>query len=150
MTERPSRLQRLAFILDELFRVPGTNFRFGIDPLLGLIPGGGDVAGSILSAYTLVVATRMGAPAPVVVRMGFNILVDAVVGAVPLLGDLFDAGFKANRRNVDLLQRYLDEPRPVTRSSRALLLAVLLVLLLVVVAAALTAMRVTVWLVSQL
>ena len=149
-TDRTAMLRRLAYVLDDLFRVPGTNFRFGLDALLGLIPGGGDLAGGALSAYTLVVAAQAGAPASVMLRMGGNILIDAAVGAVPLLGDLFDAGFKANRRNVALLQRYIDNPGPVRRSSRALVGVILLALVVVLVLAAWLAVRLTTWIIGQL
>src|SRR5688500_11825921 len=87
--ERADRLRRWAWLLDEVFRVPGTNFRFGLDALLGLLPGGGDLAGGAISAYTLLVAARVGAPPSVLMRMGVNVVLDAVFGAVPLLGDLF-------------------------------------------------------------
>ena len=148
--DRTAVLRRLAYVLDDLFRVPGTNFRFGLDALLGLIPGGGDLAGGALSAYTLIVAAQAGAPASVMLRMGANILVDTAVGAVPLLGDLFDAGFKANRRNVALLQRYIDDPAPVRRSSRMLLALILLALVVMFLLAAFVAVRLTTWLVGQL
>jgi hypothetical protein len=147
-TERTARLQRVAHILDELFRIPGTNFRFGLDALLGLLPGGGDVAGGVMSAYTLLVAARVGAPLSVMFRMGVNIAVDTIVGAVPLLGDLFDAGFKANRRNVDLLQRYVDQPGPTQRGSRAVVAAILLVLVLLLIGAAWVAIQIMRWVLS--
>jgi hypothetical protein len=119
------RLHRVAWLLDDLVRIPGTSRRFGLDPLLGLLPGGGDIAGGALSAYIVVAAARLGAPSSVILRMGWNIVVDTVLGAVPLLGDLFDASWKANRRNVALLERYVDEPGTARRSSRLVLTGVL-------------------------
>lgn len=101
------RLDRLAYWLDERFRLPGTNVRMGLDGLLGLIPGIGDVLGGLLSAYILLEAWRLGLPNSVLVRMLSNIGIDVFVGAVPLFGDLFDIGWKANRRNVNLLLRHL-------------------------------------------
>src|SRR5690606_6042035 len=115
---------------------PGTNLRFGIDPLLGLLPGGGDLAGGVLSSSILLGAARLGAPPAVLIRMGVNIVIDVVVGVVPLLGDLFDASFKANRRNAALLRAYIAAPAPVKRSSRAVVALVLFVIALVLVGAA--------------
>jgi hypothetical protein len=146
---RADRLRRWAWLLDEVFRVPGTNFRFGLDALLGLLPGGGDLAGGVISAYTLFIASRLGAPPAVLARMGINVALDALFGAVPLLGDLFDAGFKANRRNVDLIQRYLDDPQPVHRSSTALVVAIVAGLALMLVGAAVVAVKLIGWMFSR-
>lgn len=128
--------RRLAWVLDDIVRIPGTNLRLGLDPLLGLVPGGGDLAGGALSAYIILVASRAGAPPSVLVRMGGNVILDAILGAVPVLGDLFDAGFKANRRNAALLQQYVEDPRPVERRSRVVLVLVLIVIAAVLVATA--------------
>src|SRR5688500_6479406 len=147
-TDRTATLKRVAYILDDVFRIPGTNYRFVVDALLGLLPGGGDVAGGVMSAYTLLVAMRVGTPVSVMLRMGANIAIDAIVGAVPLLGDLFDAGFKANRRNVELLQRYVDQPVPVRRGSRAVVAGILIVLLLILIGAAWVAISLMRWLIS--
>lgn len=133
---RTHRLRRIAWIMDDLVRVPGTSRRFGLDPVLGLIPGGGDVAGGVLSAWIVVSAARLGAPSAVLLRMGWNIVIDTVLGAVPLLGDLFDASWKANRRNVALLEEYVARPGPARRSSQLVLAAVLAVILMTVVAMA--------------
>jgi hypothetical protein len=141
-------LRRIAWIMDDLVRVPGTSRRFGLDPVLGLVPGGGDIAGGMLSAYIVVAASRLGAPSSVILRMGWNIVVDTVLGAVPVLGDLFDASWKANRRNVALLDRYLDRPGSVRRSSRLVLAAVLLGIAVVAISmAALTVLAVR-WLIG--
>lgn len=99
-------LESVATWLDSRFRIPGTGFRFGFDSLLGLVPGVGDTATAIPAAYLVMRAHRMGAPAHLVARMVLNVLIDLFVGAIPLLGDLFDLGFKANRRNVNLLRGY--------------------------------------------
>ncbi len=103
------RLNELAYWLDERFRLPGLNVRVGIDGLLGLIPGIGDLAGGAISAYILYEAWRLDVPNRVLARMLANLGVDVVVGSVPLFGDLFDIGWKANRRNVNLLVRHLQE-----------------------------------------
>jgi hypothetical protein len=141
-------LRRIAWIMDDLIRVPGTSRRFGLDPVLGLIPGGGDIAGGVLSAYILVAASRLGAPSSVIMRMGWNVVVDTVLGAVPLLGDLFDASWKANRRNVALLDSYLDRPRSVRRSSRLVLAGVLLGIAVVAIGMATLTVLAVRWLVS--
>jgi hypothetical protein len=124
---RVNRLRRLAVLLDDSIHIPGTGFRVGLDALLGLLPGAGDLAGGAFSLYILLEAARMDVPRPLLVRMGTNLVIDVVVGAVPLLGDLFAAGFKANMRNLALLEQHVNRPVASTRSSRrfAALLAVL-------------------------
>ena len=112
-------LRALTRWMDEAIRVPGTPFRIGLDGLLGMIPGVGDLAGGLVSSSFIVAAARLGAPPAVLARMGLNIGLDALVGAVPFLGDLFDFGWKANRRNLDLLERHVADPAAAVRSSRA-------------------------------
>ncbi len=97
------RLERLARLLDSEFRVPATKMRFGLDGLIGLAPGIGDAAGLALSSYIILEAWRIGAPAPILLRMIANVVVDGAVGSVPIAGDLFDVVWKANRRNMELL-----------------------------------------------
>ena len=99
------RLERLAKLLDSEFRVPGTQFRFGVDGLVGLVPGIGDAAGLAISSYIVLEAWRLGAPPPILVRMIANLALDSAVGSVPIAGDLFDMAWKANKRNMDLLLR---------------------------------------------
>jgi hypothetical protein len=114
----------VARALDDLIRVPGTRYRVGLDPLLGLVPGLGDWVGWAASGHLLVTAVRLRAPAPVVARMAANALLDAVVGAVPVVGDLWDVGWKANRRNLRLLERHVAQPAPTARTSRFLVGAI--------------------------
>lgn len=102
-------LDRLAWWLDERFRIPGTNVRVGLDGLIGLIPGIGDTATTLVSAWIVYRAWRMGVPRTVLTRMAANVAVDYVAGTIPLVGDVFDVAFKANRRNIALLQRWLDQ-----------------------------------------
>lgn len=125
---RVARLRRLAVLLDDSIPIPGTRFRIGVEAIIGLFPGAGDLAGGAFSLYILLQAARMGVPRPLLLRMATNLVVDVVVGAVPILGDLFDAGFKANMRNLDLLERHVHRPVASTRSSRRFvaLLAVLI------------------------
>jgi hypothetical protein len=135
-----ARLRQLAQLLDAAVRIPGTNIRFGLDPLLGLIPGMGDIAGGVLSTVIIVQAARFGAPSSVLARMVINVAADSVVGAVPVLGDLFDVGWKSNIRNTELLQRYVERPQAARRASRwAIVGAVGGVVLIVVGAIALLA-----------
>jgi hypothetical protein len=105
------RLDRLTTALDSAFIVPGLGIRFGADALLGLIPGFGDVAGLALSAYLVLEARRLGAPPDMLSRMVGNIVVDAAIGAVPVLGDAFDVFFKANKRNMAMLHSHIADLR---------------------------------------
>ncbi|WP_366657783.1 DUF4112 domain-containing protein [Fodinicurvata sp. EGI_FJ10296] len=105
---RLRRLQSLARVMDSAVSVPGTRWRVGLDPIIGLVPGIGDAAGLAVSAYGLIEARRLGIPKSLMLRMMANIGIDAAVGAIPLFGDLFDAGFKANIRNLRLIERHLD------------------------------------------
>ena len=111
-----NRLKRLAWLLDASWRVPGIRARVGFDALVGLVPGIGDLIGTALSGWIIVQARQAGAPGPVIARMVGNVAVETVVGLVPVLGDLFDAGWKANLRNVELLDRWLEE---IARGERA-------------------------------
>lgn len=102
--------RRLAHLTDRAIRVPFTRFEFGLDAILGLFPGSGDATGAVMSAYVVVVAAREGVSGPTLLRMLGNIALETVVGMVPVLGDLFDAGWKANVKNVRLLDEHLDTP----------------------------------------
>jgi hypothetical protein len=126
------RLRQLARLLDEVLRIPGTNIRFGLDAILGLIPGAGDVAGGILSAFIILQAARLGAPGSVLARMVMNVAVDSIVGAVPVLGDLFDIGWKSNTRNAALLERHTAQPQATRRASRLAVAAAVAAVLLIV------------------
>lgn len=106
-----AEFERVSRLLDSQWRIPGTGIRFGIDPLFGLVPGLGDVATGLVSAYIVLVARRLGLPNHVVARMAGNIVVDVVFGSIPLLGSVFDLFYKANRRNFRLLQRQLERER---------------------------------------
>ena len=102
------RLERLAWILDESIPIPGTKRRVGLDPIIGLIPGAGDAVGVILSLWVVVEAGRLGAPGHMITRMLGNVFVEAIVGIIPIAGDLFDFVWKANSRNRDMLISYID------------------------------------------
>ena len=103
------RLGRLARTMDTAIKIPFLKTRLGADALLGLIPGAGDLVGMAVSAYVLAEAWRLGAPSRLLVRMAGNIAVDTGLGAVPVLGDIFDVYFKSNTRNLALLMEHLGE-----------------------------------------
>lgn len=138
------QLEWLAWLLDSSIRIPGINFRIGVDALIGLVPGLGDMVGVLLSSYIVGQAWQLGVPKSTLARMGFNVLLEGVAGSVPVLGDLFDAAWKANQRNVRLLHAHLDNPRRAVRASRgflAVLVALLVALLLGVGLAAYALLR---------
>ena len=116
-----TRVRTVADLLDNALRIPGTDIRIGLDPLVGLIPGFGDLVGGVASAYIILEAARAGAPMSLLLRMLGNVGIDSVVGAFPVAGDLFDVAWKSNARNVRLLERHLDAPRATRRVSRALI-----------------------------
>src|SRR5918995_1173787 len=111
-------LRALSRLLDSAFVVPGTNYRFGLDALIGLVPGLGDAVSSVFSGYLILQASRLGAPRSVVSRMIANVAIDTVVGWVPLLGDLFDVAWKSNVKNMALLEGYLQRPAATKAGSR--------------------------------
>jgi hypothetical protein len=129
------RLSDLARLLDEAIRIPGTNIRIGLDALLGLLPGGGDVAGGLLSGLIILQAARAGAPTAILSRMLGNVLIDVIIGAIPVLGDLFDVAWRANSRNVRLLESWRERPVSTKRASMLAVGVILFVLLLLVVLA---------------
>ena len=102
-------LDRASALLDNRFRIPGTQIRFGLDFLIGLIPYVGDVIGLALSGFLLLIMASSGASGMVVLKMTGNILLDSVVGVFPIIGDIFDLRYKANRRNVSLLREHYRE-----------------------------------------
>jgi hypothetical protein len=112
------RLKQLAWLLDSSIPIPGTRFTVGLEALIGLFPFIGDLVGVALSSFILKEAARLGVPKSVLMRMTFNVAIEGIVGMVPLAGDVFDAAFKANQRNVRLLESWLDDPKRTVRSSR--------------------------------
>lgn len=106
-SEPKSKLsKKVAWLLDECIRVPGTNFRFGLDPIIGLIPGGGETVATIIGATVLGEAGRKGIPFSTLIRMGGNMLFNATLGAIPGVGDLFSVWFKSNSRNYKMLKEW--------------------------------------------
>jgi len=124
----------LAIIMDDFLRVPGTRRRFGLDPIIGLLPGIGDVASAIVSAAALVHAARCGVPKILLARMAMNILINELVGIIPGLGDAFSFWFKSNVRNYELLRRYSAAPAKSRRGDWTFVIAVLGLLFIIVCA----------------
>jgi hypothetical protein len=115
--ERVARIDTLATLLDTAVILPGTNVRFGLDALLGLVPGIGDVITTAMALYIVHEARQLGAPRHVIARMLANVALDGLVGMVPVLGDVFDVMWRSNRRNMRLLQEWL--AREQGRAGRA-------------------------------
>ena len=135
-THQPPQIERLRAIsrlLDNAFVIPGTRYRFGLDALIGLVPGLGDAVSSVFSGYIILQASRLGASRSVVTRMIANVALDTLVGWIPILGDLFDVAWKSNLKNVALLETHLQQPAAARAGSRKalVLLGGVLVLLFV-------------------
>lgn len=104
------KLRKISELLDNAFKIPGTSYGIGIDPILGLIPGGGDLISGILSIYIIYSAAQIGAPRETLVRMVSNIIFDTLAGTIPMFGDLFDVAWKANSKNMDILEAHVAQP----------------------------------------
>ena len=104
-------LERLAKLMDSQFRIPGTNIKFGLDALIGLVPGIGDLTTFIISGMILSVLAKNGASGFVLARMTLNIILDALIGSIPILGDIFDVAFRANERNLKLMREHYFDGR---------------------------------------
>jgi len=125
MTSSLSRVRAVSDLLDNALRIPGTEIRIGLDPLIGLIPGFGDLAGGLASTYIILEAARAGAPTTLLLRMLGNVGIDSLIGSVPVAGDLFDVVWRSNARNVRLLERHLEAPHATRRASAALVILVI-------------------------
>ncbi len=122
-------LARLSYYLDQFFRVPGTAIRFGLDPIIGfLLPGAGDAVTAVVSALIVIASVRYGLPKIVIGRMVFNVAADFLLGSIPLIGDLFDFAFKANQKNLDLLNRHASGQHRVSFGDWAWLVVLLAIL----------------------
>ncbi len=122
-------VERVSYLMDEQFRIPGTNFRFGLDPIINLIPFAGDLGGFAVSAVLLLAMARHGVSGKVLVLMSLNIILDTTIGAIPVLGNIFDFFYKSNTRNIRLLQEHYHEGKH-QGSGKGILTAIALVLLL--------------------
>ena len=113
------RIERVTHVLDELIGIPGTPVKVGLDPIVGLIPVVGDAVAGIVGAWVIAEAARFGIPRIVLARMVVNLVVDLAIGAIPLLGDLYDVAFRSNSRNLALFRRHALEPDASTRGDQA-------------------------------
>lgn len=135
------KLRQLSNVLDNAIRIPGTSIGIGLDPILGLIPGGGDLLGGILSAYIVFQAFKLGLPRETLIKMVSNIALETITGTVPVFGDVFDVAWKANVKNVELLEAHVnssDVGNKVSPWFIALLLGGLLLLIVLVAAVGFT------------
>jgi len=107
LEEKLTRLRQLSENLDESFTIPGTNIKFGIDALIGLVLGGGDLMGSLFSLYLLRTAIKMKLPKSAILSIIFNIIIDTAIGIIPIAGDIFDIFWKSNKRNMKIIERNL-------------------------------------------
>lgn len=127
------KLDKLAWLLDNSIKIPGTSWKIGLDGVLGLIPGIGDLAAGTLSTYILYQAVKLKVPKAIVARMTLNVLLESVIGVIPVVGDIFDFAFKANQRNVDLMRKYVLNPKETARQSTLGVLAILLTFFVVLI-----------------
>ncbi|MDJ1184165.1 DUF4112 domain-containing protein [Roseofilum casamattae] len=130
---RVERLRSLSNLLDNAIAIPGSNYRVGIDPLIGLLPGGGDFLSSALSAYIVIEATRFGLPKETLGRMVMNVLIDTFVGIIPVLGDLYDVTWKANSLNVQLLEDHLENPSSSKKADRGFVALIIITLVSIII-----------------
>ena len=141
------RIARLfAYVLDNSIRIPGTSFRIGLDPLIGLIPGLGDAITGLSGTLILLLAGQLQIPKIVLVRMALNIALNSLGGAIPVVGDLFSAWFKSNLRNLDLLERYTAPGHPSSTSGDWAFVLGLAALVLILVGGILAGLT---WLIVQ-
>jgi Domain of unknown function (DUF4112) len=137
------RMRQLSQLLDGAIAIPGTKQRIGIDPILGLIPGGGDTVSAALSGYIIIEAARMGLPRKALVQMVMNLVIDTVTGSVPILGDIFDVVSKANLRNMQIVESHAKSPVSTNKVDK--LFIGLLIVGLIIFALAVGGISVLIW-----
>lgn len=151
-TRSAARLRGLSRLLDSAITLPG-GFRIGLDGLIGLIPGLGDTAGAAASSYIILASARLGAPTTTLFRMVLNVLVEAVIGTIPVIGDLFDFAWKANERNMRLLEPHLQTPPPSSTAERRLTrvaVVFLIIMLLALIVLSYVAINILIWLIGAI
>jgi hypothetical protein len=126
------QVARLSKLMDKQFTIPGTNFRFGLDGILGLIPGVGDMSTFAVSCYLITLMAKNGAGGYVMARMVLNVLIDAIIGSIPFLGDIFDFAFKANSKNMRLMQEHFVEGRHRGGAWKVIVPIVIILLLIMI------------------
>ncbi len=140
-----SHVESMATWMDSRFTIPGTNIKFGFDALIGLIPGAGDFTTLLISGYMVTILAKNGASGFVLARMALNVLIDALLGSIPLIGDIFDVAFKANIRNMKLMREHYVEGRH-TGGAWKVAVPIMLLLVLAVGALAWLSYKIFVWL----
>jgi hypothetical protein len=143
---RLKRMRQLSRVLDSAFVIPGTKQRVGLDPILGLIPGGGDTVSAALSSYIIVEAALMGLPRSSLMRMVLNLAIDTVVGSVPILGDVFDVFSKANLRNMQIIENHAKSPQPSARVDKLFIISLIAGLITLILLAG----SLTLWLLTSI
>ncbi len=131
--DRLKQLQKLAHLLDNALIIPGTSYRVGVDPLLGLIPLIGDYIGIILSSYIVWESAKLGASKTTLFKMIINLMIDLFMGIFPVLGDFFDLTWKANHQNIILLENYLKSPQTRIKTDKLFLFFMGLILIIFVI-----------------
>ncbi len=127
--EKLIRLKRLSERLDDTFTIPGTKYKIGIEALIGAVPIIGDLIGGILASYIMYSGMKMGAPPRIIARMAVNIAIDFAIGSIPIIGDLFDLVWKANRKNVELIEDATLDDKEEQKLNYLIITALILVLL---------------------
>jgi hypothetical protein len=145
---RLKRMRQLTKLLDNAIAIPGTKQRIGLDPILGLIPGGGDTVSAALSGYIIIEAARMGLPRSALIRMVGNIILDLVVGAVPFVGDIYDTVSKANVRNMQIVESHVNVPQPNAKANRFFIGLLIIVIIALALAAGAISVLVFSWIVK--
>jgi hypothetical protein len=146
-TSRLIWVERLARLLDNQFRLPGTNFRFGLDPILNLVPVLGDISGLLLSSVILATMLKHGVSRKLAILMALNIIIDTVIGAIPLLGNIFDFYYKSNARNIRLLREHYEEGKH-QGSGWGLIVCIFLVLFAVLAGLVYLFVKIAEWVIS--
>lgn len=144
-------LRKFSILMDEAVGVPGTRFRFGLDPILGLIPGVGDVISALLSTWIVAGALRHRVPLRKIVRMVFNVVADMLIGEIPIIGDLFDFAFEENVINMRILMQYRNRRLPPRKASEiaAVLGVIMLIILLIGILSVAALIALLFWLATQ-
>lgn len=140
-------IKAVSYLMDEQFRIPGTKFRFGIDPIINFFPIVGDMTGFLISGGMLLAVARNGASSKLVVLMSINILIDSLIGPIPLIGNIFDFYFKSNTRNLRLMQEYFVEGKHQGSGKNTIIIA-LIVLVFILALLAYALIRVGEWVIS--
>ena len=147
--QRTATLRRLTWLLDDAIPLP-LGFRMGLDALIGLVPGLGDLVGGAAALYGIGVAWRLGAPGVVLTRMVMNAAIDSLIGAVPILGDLWYVGFASHRRNLAILEHWLEVPHVATKRSKWVLVGAVAALVVALLVAFASAVWLVFWLAGKI